>query len=181
MKFKSIELKDSFIIESKKLNDNRGFFSRILCSKKFKKKKLTSRFVQINNSFSKKKNTLRGMHYQLYPFAESKVIRCIKGSIFDVILDLRKNSKTFGKWFGMILSEDNRKMIYVPKGFAHGFLTLEDNTEVLYFSSSFYNKKYEKGIMYDDPKFSIKWPTNPKIISKKDSSWPYFIKTQFKK
>ena len=174
MIIKSTPLNGAYIIKLKKKNDKRGFFSRIFCSKEFLKKKLEKNFVQFNYSFSKQKHTLRGMHYQIPPFAETKLIKCIKGEIFDVILDLRINSKTFGKSFSTVLSANNKKMIYVPKGFAHGFLTLKKNSEVLYFVTSPYKKTHEKGVRFNDPKFCIHWPNSPKIISNKDLKLPLF-------
>ena len=174
MIIKSTPLKGSYIIRVKKKLDHRGFFSRLFCSNEFSKKKLKKKFIQFNSSFSKHNYTLRGMHYQIPPFAETKLIKCIKGKVFDVILDLRINSKTFGKSFSTILSDSNRKLIYVPEGFAHGFLTLKKNSEILYFVTSSYKKSHERGVRYNDSKFSIFWPRTPRIISKKDLNFPLF-------
>jgi dTDP-4-dehydrorhamnose 3,5-epimerase len=174
MKIRSTSLKGAFIINITQKFDKRGFFLKLFNSKKLLKNKIEHKFVEINYSSSYKKNTLRGMHYQVPPFAETKIIKCIKGEIFDVILDLRINSPTFGKWHGEYLNDKNNKMMYVPKGFAHGFLTIKNNTEVLYFVSSPYSKKHEKGLKYNEKKFLIKWPFKISIISKKDNNWPEF-------
>jgi dTDP-4-dehydrorhamnose 3,5-epimerase len=125
-------------------------------------------FCQVNNSLSAQKGTLRGMHYQLPPKAETKIVRCVRGAFFDMILDIRNGSPTFGKSFGAELSAENRLMMYVPKGFAHGFLTLADDTEAFYFVDEFYAPDYERCIRYNDPKFALEWPTAPTVISDKD-------------
>lgn len=174
MNFTETKLKGAFIIDLERNEDERGFFSRLFCEEEFKNKDLNYKFVQINNSFNKFKGTLRGMHYQLAPKTESKLIRCIKGSIYDVFIDLRPDSQTFGKYYGINLSEQNRSMAYIPDGFAHGFITLETNTEIIYFSSGFYEPNLERGIRYNDEQFNIQWPENPKIISDKDKQWENF-------
>ena len=173
MKFNNIPLDGACTIDLEKLEDERGFFARYFCSNEFSNNSLSTNFVQINNSLSFDKGTLRGIHYQVHPKAEDKIVRCIKGSLFDVIVDLRAESKTFGKWYGEILNEENRKMMYVPKGFGHAFLTLEKNTEALYLVSEFYSKNHERGIKYNDPKIGISWPIEPKVISDKDNELPY--------
>lgn len=174
MLFKPTPLKGSYEIELDSKGDDRGFFARLFCSKEFALQGLHPTFVQINNSFSAKKGTLRGMHYQLPPMAETKIVRCIKGSLYDVILDLRDGSPTFGHSYGTTLSAQNRKMIYVPKGFAHGFLTLEDETEILYFVSEFYSPKLERGVRWNDSRFAISWPQEPKVVSDRDRAHPDF-------
>jgi dTDP-4-dehydrorhamnose 3,5-epimerase len=174
MKFTSLPLKDAYLIDLEKRSDERGFFARLFCQEEFIANGLEANFVQMNNSFSNEKGTLRGMHYQLPPAAEVKVVRCIKGSIYDLILDIRPHSPTFRKSFGAILSEENRKMMYIPRGFAHGFLTQEPNSELLYLVSSVYNKDLERGIRWDDPYFKIEWPTVPKLISERDRLHPDF-------
>lgn len=176
MIFNETPLPGSYVIELEKRGDERGFFARLFCVKEFADKGLESTFVQVNNSFSKDKGTLRGLHYQLPPCAETKIVRCIQGSFFDVILDLRENSPTFGKSFGAILSKENRHMMYVPKGFAHGFLTLEPNSEVLYLVSEPYSKELERGIRWNDPHFKIEWPEYPTVISERDQHHPDFEK-----
>ena len=174
MIFTETILKNAYVIELEKREDHRGFFARTWDKKEFEEHNLNSNLVQCNVSFSKKCGTLRGMHYQKKPFEESKVIRCVKGKIFDVIIDLRSSSSTFKKWFGVELTEENYKMLYVPEGFAHGFQTLEDNTEIIYQVSEFYTPNSELGIHWNDPEFNITWPIEEKIITEKDNAWKVF-------
>ncbi|RME90844.1 MAG: dTDP-4-dehydrorhamnose 3,5-epimerase [Candidatus Hydrogenedentota bacterium] len=174
MIFHETPLKGAYVIELEKKGDDRGFFARAFCVNEFKEHGIDHNIVQINNSFTVPKGTLRGMHYQLPPHAETKIVRCIRGSLYDVILDLRKDSPTFGKWFGAELTAENRKMMVVPKGFAHGFLTLEENTEAFYLVTEFYAPQAERGIRWNDPKFKIEWPMEPKVLSEKDANWPDF-------
>jgi dTDP-4-dehydrorhamnose 3,5-epimerase len=177
MIFRETKLKGAFIINLEKIKDERGFFARLFCKKEFKKNGLVSAFVQGNISYNKKKNTIRGMHFQRTPFEEVKLVRCIKGSIFDVIIDLRADSPTYKDWIAVKLIQENYKMLYIPEGFAHGYQTLEDNTEILYLVSEFYSPGYEHGVRWNDPAFGIKWPqVDNIIISKKDKSWPDYIK-----
>ena len=178
MIFTETILKDAFIIEPEKIEDSRGFFARAWDNEKFKEHDLNSKLVQCNISFNKKKGTLRGMHFQKKPYEEDKLVRCTRGKIFDVIVDLRRESKTFKMWIGIELSCDNNKMVYVPKGLAHGYLSLEDNTEVFYQVSQYYHKDFEDGIRYDDETFKIKWPFKPRIISEKDLLHKKFIDEQ---
>jgi dTDP-4-dehydrorhamnose 3,5-epimerase len=168
MIFTAAPLSGAFIIDLEKREDERGFFARALCQNEFSAYGLSMRVVQANNSFSRSAGTLRGMHYQLPPQAETKVVRCIRGRLFDVILDLRRESATFGTSFGLELSADNRRTMYVPKGFAHGFITLEDNTEALYFVDEFYAAQRERCIRWNDARFRIEWPRAPAVISEKD-------------
>jgi dTDP-4-dehydrorhamnose 3,5-epimerase len=170
MKFYETELKGAYIIELEKFEDDRGFFTRVWDKKIMQDQGLKSDLVQMSFSFSKKKGTLRGMHFQKEPFREVKIVKCIQGKIFDVIIDLRVESKTYKKWIGVELSADKQKMIYVPEGFAHGFQTLEENTHVLYQMSNWFSPEHEKGIRWDDKDFNIKWPITDLIISKKDLS-----------
>jgi len=174
MIFNETKLKNAFIIEIEQLDDERGFFARAWDNKKFEEHGLNSKLVQSNISFTKKKGTIRGMHYQVPPYAEAKLIRCTRGKIYDAIIDLRTKSETFTKWMSVELSGINHRMIYVPEGFAHGFQTLEDNTEVFYQVTKEYNPNYEGGLRWDDPVFGIKWPLGKEIISKKDRSWKSF-------
>lgn len=174
MRFKETPLKGAYTIELEKREDERGFFARFFCASEFDMHGLPNAYVQINNSLSVHKGTLRGMHYQLPPKQEAKVVRCIRGSLYDVILDLRPESATFGKSFGTVLSADNRCMMLVPQGFAHGFLTLENNTEAFYLVSEFYASEYERGIRWNDPKFKIAWPQPPEVVSEKDANHPDF-------
>ena len=170
MKFLETPLKGSYIIKIDKMGDDRGFFARLFCKKEFCEIGLSTDFKQINNSFTALKGTIRGLHYQLTPKSEVKIVRCISGSLFDVILDLRPDSPNFGQWFGETLSAENRTMMYVPRGFAHGFLSLTDNTEVIYFSTEFYSPRHEKGIRFDDVKFNIEWPIEIVEISSKEAA-----------
>jgi dTDP-4-dehydrorhamnose 3,5-epimerase len=164
----------SFLIDLNLLEDERGFFSRLACQEEFLEKGLEGKIVQLNDSYSRYKGTLRGLHYQLPPFEETKIVRCIRGSIWDVVVDLRPHSNTFCRWFGHTLTEENRTMLYIPKGCAHGFITLEDNTEILYLVSEKYSKEKERGVRWDDPAFSISWPLEPRYISEKDRNHPLF-------
>jgi len=172
MKFLETKLKDAHIIEIEKLKDHRGFFARTWCQKEFEEHNLVSRVRQANVSYNKKKGTLRGMHYQLSPYEETKLVRCTKGAIYDVNIDLRPASPTYTQWIGAELTAENYKMLYVPENFAHGFLTLKDDTEVTYQVSQFYTPGSERGIRWDDPAFNIDWPTEVKVISDKDKNWP---------
>ena len=174
MKFLETELKGSYIIELEKSVDERGFFARTWDIEKFKELNLKSDIVHCNISFTKIKGTIRGMHYQITPFEESKIIRCTKGKIFDVLIDLRKDSSTYKNCEGFELSSENHDMVYVPEGFAHGFQSLEEDTEIFYQVSQFYSPESERGIRWNDPTFKIKWPLENKIISEKDSNWSDF-------
>lgn len=171
MIFKETKLKGVYIIEVEQIEDERGFFARSWCKKEFEKHGLNSNLVQCNISFNKKRGTLRGMHYQIWPYEEAKLVRCLSGSIYDVIIDLRKDSRTYMQWVSVELTAGNRTMIYVPEGFAHGFQTLEDNTEVFYQMSEFYDQEYSKGVKWNDEVFKIKWPINNVIISLKDKAY----------
>lgn len=174
MKFNDTPLQGAHTIELDKRGDGRGFFARLFCTEEFSNQGIASSYTQINNSLTSEKGTLRGMHYQLPPSAEVKVVRCIRGSLYDVILDLRPDSPTYGEWFGETLSAENRLMMYAPKGFAHGFVTLEENTEAIYLVSDPYAPDLERGIRFDDPEFNIEWPITPVEVSEKDRSWPDF-------
>jgi len=171
MIFKETELKGAYIIELEKLEDERGFFARSFCQREFQEHGLNMHIVQCNVSYNKKKWTLRGMHYQAKPFEEDKLVSCIKGVTYDVIIDLRPKSTTLGEWFASELSDDNYEMIYIPKGFAHGFQTVDDDTVVYYQMSEFFVPEYARGVRWDDPAFGIKWPyATPSVVSEKDSS-----------
>jgi dTDP-4-dehydrorhamnose 3,5-epimerase len=166
--FQETALPGAYLIDLEKRGDERGFFARVFCEREFAAHSLITRFVQANNSLSADRGTLRGMHYQLPPHAETKVVRCIRGALWDVILDLRPNSPMFGKSIGVELSAENRRMIYAPKGFAHGFLTLKDDSEAFYFTDEFYAPESERGLRWDDPRFGLEWPMAPIVISEKD-------------
>lgn len=174
MTFTETKLKGAYIIDVDRLEDDRGFFGRLWCEKEMKDRGLNANIVQSNISFSKKKGTLRGMHFQKKPFQETKLVRCTKGAVYDVIIDLRPNSETYKQWIGVDLTENNRRMIYVPENFAHGFITLEDNSEVYYLVTQFYNKEYEAGLRWNDKSFDIEWPVEVIEISDKDSIHPDF-------
>lgn len=174
MFFTPTPLSGAYLIDLDKKGDERGFFARAFCEQEFSEHGLIRHICQANNSLSTRKGTLRGMHYQLAPKAETKVVRCLRGALYDVILDLREGSSTFGQSYGAELTADNRRMMYVPKGFAHGFITLVDDTEALYLVDEVYSPENERGVRYNDPKFSIKWPTEPTVLSEKDKAYPSF-------
>ena len=172
MIFTETQLRGAFLLEPQKLEDERGFFARAFCAKKFAEHGLSPRFVQCNISFSKMKGTLRGMHYQVAPHGEAKVVRCTRGAIYDVIIDLRPDSKTYCKWIAVELSADNYKMLYAPGGFAHGFQTLAPESEVFYLMSEFYAPECARSVRWNDPAFGIRWPLPNPILSPKDQSLP---------
>lgn len=173
MIFTETKLRGAFLIELDKKEDERGFFARAWCRNEFREHGLVDDFVQVNLSYNRRKGTLRGMHFQAEPHAEVKLMRCIRGAIFNAIVDLRPTSPTFRQWFGTELTAQNRRMLYVPKGFANGYLALEDESEVLYSVSSFYHPESEGGLRWDDPDIGIQWPeVGPLIISEKDRNWP---------
>jgi len=171
MIFTETKLNGAYVIEIQKLEDIRGFFARVWCKNEFETHGLISHLTQTNISFSKKEGTLRGMHYQVEPNQESKLIRCTKGAIYDVIIDLRPNSPTYKKWLGVELTAENYNMLYVPEDFAHGFQTLEDDTEVVYQVSQFYSPQSERGVRYNDPAFGIRWPIEVQVVTDKDKNW----------
>lgn len=172
MKFYPLSLKGAFIIEPEPFEDHRGKFSRIFCQDELKQIGHYKNIVQINHSMTRQKGAIRGMHFQKPPKAEIKMVRCIQGSVFDVIIDLRHNSPTFLKWHGEVLSAENMKAMYVPEGFAHGFQTGEENVELLYFHTEFYSPEYEGGVRYDDPLVNILWHSKPTDVSVKDQNYP---------
>ena len=173
--FTETNLKGAFVIDLEKRADERGFFARTYCEREFDSHGLNSRFVQCNTSFSNLKGTLRGMHFQIPPHDEAKLIRCIRGAIYDAIVDLRPDSGTFKQYFAAELSAENGKMLYVPPGFAHGFQTLEDNTEVFYQMSEFYSPEHSRGVRWNDPAFGIEWPADQRIILDRDQSYADFV------
>ena len=174
MQFHSLPVHGARLIELEMRGDDRGFFARVFCESEFRDQGLVSQFLQVNNSLSKKKGTLRGLHYQTAPHSEVKVVRCVRGSVWDAILDLRPQSPTYMKWYGVELSEYNRLSLYVPRGFAHAILTLTDDAEVLYMVSDAYSPEHERGIRWNDPAFDIDWPIAPEELSVKDANWPDF-------
>jgi dTDP-4-dehydrorhamnose 3,5-epimerase len=174
MKFHATPLRGAYTIELEKRGDDRGFFARLFCQHEFEAAGIPMPIVQINNSLSAKAGTLRGMHYQLPPASEIKVVRCIRGALYDVIIDLRPDSPTFAQWFGAELTAENRLMMYAPQGFAHGFISLADDTETFYLASAFYTPQQERGVRFDDPRFGVVWPRTPVDVSAKDLTWPDF-------
>jgi dTDP-4-dehydrorhamnose 3,5-epimerase len=172
--FVETQLKGAFIIELQRLEDNRGFFARSFCQREFEAHELNTRVAQCNVSFNRKKGTLRGLHFQDSPYQEAKLVRCTSGAIYDVIIDLREPSPTFKQWVATELSRDNHRILYVPEGFAHGYQTLKDNTEVSYQVSEFYHPDYARSIRWDDPTFAVKWPVRKKIMSDNDRNAPMF-------
>jgi dTDP-4-dehydrorhamnose 3,5-epimerase len=175
MIFRELTLKDAFIVDIERREDERGFFARTFCEREFEAHGLNRRLAQSSISFNKNKGTLRGMHYQTAPNEEAKVVRCTQGAIYDVIIDLRQCSPTFKQWQAVELTSENRRMIYVPEGFAHGFQTLEDATEVLYFMTEFYAPEVSRGVRWDDPAFGIRWPAADRTIALRDQQYPAFI------
>ncbi len=172
MKFTELPLKGAYVVEPKPFEDQRGMFSRIFCEIEFKEIYHSKKLVQINHSLTNRKGAIRGLHYQNPPMTETKMVKCLRGSVYDVIIDLRKESDTFLKWHGEILSSENRCMLYIPEGFAHGFQTLEANCELLYFHTKFYSPDYEEAVRFDDPRVGIKWPLDATEISEKDKNHP---------
>lgn len=174
MRFRETELLGAFVIELEALEDSRGFFARVWCEKEFEEHGLVPRIAQVNTSFNVKAGTLRGMHYQTAPHEETKVVRCTRGSLYDVIVDLRPDSPTYKRWTGVELTATNHTMLYVPAKFAHGFITLEDSTELTYLISEAYAPGVARAIRWDDPEFNIEWPRPVEEISDKDAGWPDF-------
>ena len=174
MTFHETNLPGVFEISLEPNSDERGFFARSWCQVEFEGRGLNSRLAQCNISFNERKGTLRGMHYQAEPFGEAKVVRCTAGAIYDVVIDLRIQSPSFRQWVGVSLTADNRHMLYIPEGCAHGFLTLTDNTEVFYQISEFYHPESSRGVRWNDPAFQIVWPEKVAVISERDNSYPDF-------
>jgi dTDP-4-dehydrorhamnose 3,5-epimerase len=174
VKFTETPLKGAFIIEPERIEDERGFFARTFCRREFNTHSLNPDLLQCSVSFNRKCGTLRGMHFQVTPHAETKLVRCTRGGVYDVILDLRPQSPTFKNWVAVHLSAENHLMAYIPEGFAHGFQTLQDETEVSYYISEFYSREYERGVRWNDPTFGIRWPARPRVISDKDAGHPDF-------
>lgn len=175
MHFKKTKLEGAYVIEPERLEDERGFFARTFCRREFEAHGLNPVFVQLNISHNRVKGTLRGMHYQAEPHAEAKLVRCTRGAVFDVILDLRPGAATYRQWFSVELNMDNRRAVYVPEGVAHGIQTLADDTEVFYHMSEFYHPEVARGVRWDDPAFGIEWPLPDPLLSDRDRSfelWP---------
>lgn len=175
MIFTPLELPGAFLVVPEKIGDERGFFARAWCRREFRARGLAAEFPQANVAFSRRKGTLRGMHYQKAPAAEAKLIRCTRGRIYDVMIDLRRGSPSFTRWCGRVLSARRLEMLYVPEGVAHGYLSLADTSEVCYLVSQPYAPALERGVRWDDPAFGVDWPApGARIVSAKDRSWPPF-------
>jgi dTDP-4-dehydrorhamnose 3,5-epimerase len=174
LQFNETILKGAFVIQPEKKADDRGFFARVYCDQEFAARGLETKVVQCSISFSPLKGTLRGMHYQVAPFEECKLVRCTMGAILDVLIDLRPESPTYKKSFSVVLSAENRKLTYIPHGFAHGFQTLEDNAEVCYQISQFFSGAHSRGVRWNDPQFQIEWPERVRIMSNRDKNYPDF-------
>lgn len=174
MRFNETTLPGAYLVEIEPLADERGFFARSWCCDEFAQHGLNAKLVQCDISYNKNRGTLRGMHYQAEPFAEAKLVRCTMGAIYDVILDLRRDSSTFGRWEAIELSAANRRMLYIPEGVAHGFQTLEDNSEVFYQMSERYHPECSKGVRWNDPAFGIAWPIAKLVISRRDREYAVF-------
>ncbi len=172
MQIVETELQGAYCVDLDKHRDERGFFARQWCARELNEVGLPGRIAQVNVCFNPRKGTLRGMHYQLPPHAETKFVRCLRGAVYDVIIDLRPESSTYRQWAGFELTEDNRRMLCVPPLFAHGYLTLTDDAEILYLVSEFYAPGAERGIRYNDPQVAVEWPSEPRLISEKDNNWP---------
>ncbi|TRZ87846.1 MAG: dTDP-4-dehydrorhamnose 3,5-epimerase [Methanosarcinales archaeon] len=172
MKFVEAPLAGAYVIELEPFLDERGLFARTFCQKEFATIGFHKQIVQINHSVTSQKGAIRGMHYQLPPACETKIIRCVQGKVFDVMVDRRAGSPTFMQWHGVELSKDNMRMIYIPEGFAHGFQTLTDNAELIYHHSAFYSPEYERGLRFDDPALAIKWPLKANGVSERDKNHP---------
>jgi dTDP-4-dehydrorhamnose 3,5-epimerase len=174
MKFCETKVQGVFEIHPEPKSDERGFFARTWCQREFGSNGLNPRLAQCSVSFNARLGTLRGMHYQAAPYGETKLVRCTKGSIFDVVVDLRPSSATFKQWIGVNLTAANREMVYIPEGCAHGFLTLQDESEVFYQISEFYHPESARGARWDDPAFGIEWPAKVEVISERDRTYPDF-------
>lgn len=179
MIFHPLTLKGAYLIEPEPFSDERGMFFRFYCRKEFHKINHSKEWVQLNHSITNIKGTIRGMHYQKPPFSEIKMVKCIRGSVFDIIIDIRKNSPTFLQWYGAELSESNRLMMYIPEGFAHGFQSLSHDCHLIYHHSEYYEPGVEAGLRYDDPLVSIKWPLPITLLSDRDQEHP-LLTNQFK-
>lgn len=172
MKFAETRVKGSYVIDVNRIGDSRGYFGRLWCERELEQQGLVSQIKQSNIGFSPEAGTLRGLHYQKAPFQEVKIVRCTRGSVFDVVVDIRPDSPTYRKWYGIELNPENASMLYVPEGCATGYLTLQDDSEIYYNTSEFYAPDAATGIRFDDPLFAIEWPGEIRVISDNDTSWP---------
>ena len=175
MIFSEAPIRGAYVIDPERLEDERGFFARTWCRREFKAHGLNTELAQCNISFNHRKGTLRGMHYQSAPSAETRLVRCTSGAVYDVIVDMRPQSATFKRWFSVELTAVNHRMLYIPEGLAHGFLTLRNDTEVFYQMSEFYAPESARAVRWDDPAFGIEWPEKIQVISERDRSYPDFV------
>ena len=172
MQFHQTPLQGCYVIEPELIRDHRGFFARVWCRQELEQHGLAAEMMQSNIGFSVRKGTLRGLHFQTGSHAEVKIVRCTRGAMYDVVVDLRRESATYKCWFGVELTAENEKMIYVPEGFAQGYLTLTDNTEMNYHTSKLFNREAATGVRFDDPQFGITWPIEIAVMSQQDRQWP---------
>lgn len=176
MKFYKTKFEGLFLVEVDHFNDKRGYLAKFFDTKTYAKENIKISLTQIKYTFTKKKGTIRGLHMQSKPYEEAKIVHCVRGKIFEVVLDLRPNSKTYGKWFGKEFSENDKKSLFIPKGFAHGYQSLTNNCNILYMMSGEFSKPNNIGFRWDDSFFNIKWPLKPTVIANKDRTWPLFNK-----
>lgn len=176
MMFEEVGVKGAFIIEPERRRDERGFFARLFCERELAERGLKGVICQVNTGFSPRAGTLRGLHYQVPPHAEVKIVRCVRGAAYDVVVDLRPDSPTFKRWAGVELTGDSGRLMYAPEGTAHGYLTLSNDTEVMYMTSSPYAPEAARGVRFDDPACKIQWPAKVRVVSQADRSWPDFNK-----
>lgn len=172
MRFVKTPLTGCYVIEQDRIQDHRGYFARVWCQRELEEHGLNAEVLQANVGFSRQRGTLRGLHYQRPPHAEVKIVRCTRGAMFDVVVDLRPASPTFKRWYGIELTEENGKMLYVPEGVAQGYLTLADDTEMTYQTTKFFDRESATGVRYNDPKLGIAWPADVQVISEQDTKWP---------
>lgn len=176
MNFTETKLKGAYLVDLQRIEDERGFFARGWCQNVFRSHNLNPNMVQLNVGFNHKRGTVRGMHFQKAPWEEAKLVRCTRGAILDVIIDLRCDSPTYAQWLGVELTEENHRMLYSPEGFAHGYQTLADKTEIYYQTSQFYAPEFATGVRFDDPAFGIAWPLPVEMISDQDLNWPTYVR-----
>jgi dTDP-4-dehydrorhamnose 3,5-epimerase len=175
VRFTELELPGAFLVELERIDDERGFFARTFCRNEFAERGLATEIVQANTAFNRRAGTLRGMHYQAAPHAEAKLVRCTRGAVYDVIVDLRRDSPSFTRWVSVELTAENDAMLYVPEGVAHGYQTLQDDTETSYLMSAFYEPTAGRGVRWDDPAFGIEWPeVAERTLNERDRGWPDF-------
>lgn len=178
MKFTEAPIAGVYVIDPRPVEDHRGFFARTYCEEEFHARGLETHFAQCSIAFSSRRGTLRGMHYQRDPYGEVKLVRCTRGAVYDAVIDLRPHSATFRQWFAVELTADNRRMLYVPRGMAHGYLTLEDETEISYQMSTPYHPEAAAGVRWNDPAFAVRWPLDVAVIAERDDRYPDFPVTR---